>query len=399
MSAREDCRPRRVRNVTALALSGLLTVPGTWPGLPDGARAQAVGPDSPEVVDVFVGRQEGYHTYRIPALTVTGKGTLLAFCEGRKFSYEDQSPTDIVLKRSFDGGRTWKPLQIVVRGDPHAMMDPCPVNDRTTGTIWLMYDRYPKGSPHDPKPPGLGLDSVTVWTTASRDDGVTWSEPVDITPTTKKPAWTQVIHGPGSGIQTRAGRLIVPGNHADNGWGNYLITSDDHGKTWRISDGLAGPGLNESQVVELADGSLMLNMRSTAKKGCRTAAVTKDGGKTWSDPVDVPELPSPRCHGSFIRYTSAREQDENRLLFSNPADRDQRIKMTVRLSYDEGKSWPVAKELYAGSSQYSDLAVLPDSTILCLFERDQLRKLTLWRFSLEWLTVSAVTQNRPPGVT
>jgi sialidase-1 len=346
--------------------------------------------EKPTLTDVFQSGADGYRSYRIPSVIVAPKGTVLAFCEGRKFSAGDQTPTDLVLKRSQDGGKTWLPMQIVVPGVPHAMMDPCPVVDRTTGTIHLAYDRWPDkaGDTVDGKvhrKTGLGLDSVTGWFTTSTDDGTTWSEPRNVTATTKMPEWAGFAHGPGVGIQTRSGRLVVPCNHYHDNRRCFVIYSDDRGRTWQLG-GQVGPLVSECQAVELADGRLMLNMRSYRGKNCRAVAFSSDGGQTWTDFADAPALIEPVCQGSTIRYTAAGPKEKSRLLFCNPADLKKRIKLTVRVSYDEGQTWPVAKTLYEGPSAYSCLTVLPDLSIGCLFERDNYAKITFARFSLDWLT-------------
>src|SRR5204862_5881817 len=143
------------------------------------------------------------------------------------------------------------------------------------------------------------------------------------------------------GIQTRAGRLVIPcdnyvaGTKAKQA---HVIYSDDHGASWKLG-GVLGPDCNECQVVELADGRLMLNMRSYRKSHRRLVALSNDGGLTWSDPADDAALVEPVCQASISRYPG----DRSRILFSNPASM-QREKMTVRLSYDEGRTWPVARE-------------------------------------------------------
>ena len=188
--------------------------------------------DWPRMVDVFVGGQDDYHTYRIPSLITTQKGTLLAICEGRKLRAADESPTNLVIKRSFDGGKTWAPMQVVVDAIPDAAMDSCPILDRATGTVWMVYDRWPAGGKAGGKRnAGLGMDSVTAWVTSSTDDGATWSEPVNITKMVKKPEWRSIIHGPGVGIQTRSGRFVVPCLQL-NEWRSFVIYSDDQGRTW-----------------------------------------------------------------------------------------------------------------------------------------------------------------------
>ncbi|MFA6241193.1 MAG: sialidase family protein [Candidatus Hydrogenedentales bacterium] len=346
----------------------------------------------PPVIEVFANGTGGYPVYRIPALVCAPKGALLAFSEARTGG--DQSPTDMVLRRSVDGGKTWLPMQALVKAVPEAAMDPTPVVDRETGTVLLVYDRWPvtpegheagDNTPH--RVPGLGRDSITTWIMSSSDDGATWSEPVDITATTKKPQWTETIHGPGVGIQTRAGRLVIPCSRTDSvPWWNFAIYSDDHGKTWQLSDNEVGPGVNESQVVELADGTLSLTMRTDVPKGWRLGATSKDGGKTWSDLFDVPELPDTCCQASILRYSWPGQQDgKSRILFANPVKQG-RSEGTVRLSYDEGKTWPVAKLIYKDYFGYSCLTAMPDGTIGCLFETEGCSKIVFQSFSLEWLT-------------
>ena len=378
------------RNPNSLQLlSSLILATAMWAqGAPAPKSQRAETFSEPAHTDVFRAGEEGYHSYRIPSVIVTTKGTLLAFCEGRKESPRDQSPTDMVLKRSLDGGVTWRSMQVVARGGVDATMDPCPVVDRTTGIVWLVYDRWPHGF-QGKSIVGRGPDAVSCWVTHSVDDGVTWTEPVNITSTAKKPHWTGVAHGPGIGVQTRSGRLVIPTNQhlqSHSGTSRCTITySDDHGKTWQLG-GETGPEMGESQIVELADGTLMLNMRSYRGQHCRATATSADGGLTWSAIRDDPELVEPRCQASVIRYTLASERGRNRLLFSNPASRNSRENGTVRLSYDEGQTWPVAKVLVPGNFAYSCLAVLSDQSLGCLYETDTYGRIRFARFTLEWLT-------------
>src|SRR5436305_752105 len=90
--------------------------------------------DEPARVPVFVGRQDGYHTYRIPSVIVTLRGTALAFCEGRKNNRGDAGDIDLVLRRSTDGGKAWGKLQVVWE-DGNTCGNPCPVVDARTGTV------------------------------------------------------------------------------------------------------------------------------------------------------------------------------------------------------------------------------------------------------------------------
>lgn len=359
-------------------------------------------PEPPkDQADVFVSGTDGYHTYRIPAVIVTPKGTVLAFCEGRKNSSSDTGDIDIVLKRSTDGGKTWSKMQVVADHGPHVIGNPCPVVDRTTGTIWMPLTRNRGDEPENLIMKGGTKEPRTVWLTKSTDDGLTWSDPVNISETTRKPHWRWYATGPGVGIQLKTGRMVIPCDYSDHTdpkkhpYGSHVIYSDDSGVTWKLG-GVIADKVNECQVVELADGpgpsgaegSLMMNMRSYAGKNRRAISISKDGGLTWADPVLDDALIEPVCQASFLRYTLAEKHDRNRLLFSNPAS-TARVQMTVRLSYDEGKTWPHSNILWLGPSAYSCLTVLPDLTIGCLYERGDrhpYEKITFARFTLDWLS-------------
>ena len=342
--------------------------------------------------EVFVSGTEGYHTFRIPSAIVSQKGTVLAFSEGRKGSQSDTGDIDLVLKRSLDGGETWKPMQIVAEDGPNTMGNPCPVVDRDTGTIWLLMTHNLGEDRESEIIAQTSKGTRTVWVTKSADDGETWSEPVEVTATTKQPNWTWYATGPGVGIQLRSGRMVIPCDHIvaeTNEFGSHVIYSDDHGETWKLG-GAVGPGVNECQVAELADGSLMLNMRSydTTHANQRAIARSTDGGETWSALSYDSALVEPICQASFLRYTGEPEHDKSRLLFSNPAS-TQREKMTVRMSYDEAETWPVSYVLHFGPAAYSCLTVLADMSIGCLYERGgehAYETITFARFGLATLT-------------
>ncbi len=344
----------------------------------------------PEGTVVFRAGEGGYHTYRIPALIVSRKGTLLAFCEGRKDSRSDTGEINTILRRSFDGGKTWGPVQIVAADGPNTFGNPCPVVERESGTIWLPLTKNLGEDNEGEIKMGTARGTRTVWICKSTDDGATWSRPVEITASTKKKDWAWYATGPGVGIQLKSGRLVVPCDYAQLGtrdYGSHIIYSDDRGATWKIG-GDVFPGTNECQAVELEDGSLMLNMRSSAEQLCRQIATSKDQGLTFSEMRGDKTLVEPVCQASFLRYTTSKDGGRSRLLFSNPASL-RRNMMTVRMSYDEGKTWPVAKLLDPRDAAYSCLTVLPDSEIGLLYEcgeKDSYQTITFARFSLEWLT-------------
>ena len=350
----------------------------------------------PEFTDVFVSGQDGYHTYRIPAIIVTTNGTLLAFCEGRKNSRGDSGDIDLLVKRSMDGGKTWSPPQLIWSDSTNTCGNPAPVVDQATGIVWLLLTWNLGVDKEDQIHYQKARDTRRVFITHSADDGRTWSLPNEITSSVKKPEWGWYATGPVNGIQlTRGahrGRLVIPANHSSlttatqSVTRSHIILSDDHGRTWQIG-GLEDEMTNESTIVELSDGSLLHNMRSYHKKSRRAVATSKDGGMTWS-PVELDEaLIEPVCQASVLRGTWPDNGEKSRILFSNPASA-KREKLTVRVSYDEGATWPVSKEIHTGPAAYSNLAMLPDKSIGCLFERGEkhsYEKITLARFPLNWL--------------
>jgi sialidase-1 len=350
---------------------------------------------APQLSEVFVGGEGGYHTYRIPSAIVTPKGTLLAFAEGRRAGAGDAGDIDLVLRRSHDGGRTWTPLQVIGDNGPNTFGNPCPVVDTRTNTIWLLTTENRGTDREKDITAGTSEGSRTVWVMRSQDEGATWSARVEITASVKAPDWTWYATGPGIGIQTAGGRLIIPANHAEAKTGvhrSHLFFSDDGGKSWTLGASSV-EGTNESQVVELADGRLMLNMRNHPPKpeNFRMVATSADGGRTLSAASPDRALIEPPAQASLLRYSTARSQDRNRLLFANPASKA-RERMTVRLSYDEGQTWPIARVLHEGPAAYSSLVLLPDRTIGVLFERGEgspYERITLGRFSLAWLTGGA----------
>lgn len=382
---------RNLRVAVLLCAAGII---GTGTAL----RAQGLF----EQTELFVGGQDSYNTYRIPSLVCTKSGTVLAFTEGRKEVGQDGGPTDIVLKRSVGnsgkwtppflslkgGGRSlhtvmmWSPLQVVFRSTNRgAWMNPVPVIDQSDGTIYLIANLF--------KQPYKDGDAP-IFLIKSTDEGATWSEPVEITHGTG-------LHeiGPGAGIQLQSGRLVV---QVYDG----ILFSDDHGKSWKFG-GKAPGDWNETQVVELVDGSLLFSRRKSPN---RVFLYSKDDGQSWSQPVPQPDLPDPDCQGSMIRYTREDQgYTRNRILFANPvsgaiaagsegSDPRGRFNVTVRMSYDEGKTWPIEKLMLKGPGAYSSMAVFPDGSVGILFETgtafgafdDYAAKEVFTRFTVDWLT-------------
>ncbi len=348
----------------------------------------------PVQTDLFWQGMGGIHTYRIPAVVTADDGTILAFAEARKISSTDKTPTKLVLRRRLPGQTSWLPVQTVRDDGNHALMDPCAVADRTTGRIWLFHARYPENWDSNNPAAGLGLSSCTVWATWSDDSGASWSAAENITAQVKLESWTHYNLGPGVGIQTTAwpyaGRLIIPCSHGGGTTGNnHIFYSDDHGQSWQIG-GYVNAG-SESQVVELSSGVLLNNIRKGGLYG-RRYSHSYTYGSSWSAVSYDPQLIEPVCQASILRFTKQGVEDRHRILFSNPASGSHRVNMTVRMSYDEGQSWPVAKTLQTGPAGYSCLTVLPDKTIGLLYECGQTSSIEKIRFALfdvAWLTDEA----------
>lgn len=334
-------------------------------------------------VEVFRSGQDGYHTYRIPALIETKRGTLLAFCEGRRSAGGDSGDIDLLLKRSRDGGRTWSAAQVVADMGEDTIGNPAPVVDRKTGDIVLLLTRNPGKVTERQILDGTATGTRTVWLARSSDDGVSWTTPTEITASVKAADWTWYATGPGNGIQMRDGRMVVACDHMVAGSQakhSHVIVSDDGGRSWTLG-GSAGEGTNESAVVELRDRSLLLNMRSYAGKNRRAVAVSRDRGRSWSELKLDEALIEPVCQASLVRV------GKDRLLFSNPAAA-KRERMTVKMSRDEGKTWPVERVVHEGPAAYSSLAALRDGRVGLLYERGEKRAyevITFARFELGWL--------------
>lgn len=342
---------------------------------------------------VFTVKTEGYPRYRIPAIVATTKGTLIAFCEGRTGG--DSGDIDLVCKRSTDGGKTWGKLQVVWNDGKNTCGNPAPVVDRDTGAIWLLMTWNLGADDEKSIMSGKSNDVRHVYVTSSTDDGITWAEPKRISDDVRMPHWRWYATGPGNGIQLvkgdRKGRLIIPCNHSDHSgkghpYRSHVVYSDDHGKTWKLG-GIEEDRTNESAVVELEQGRLLHAMRSYHGKNLRAMAISEDAGASWGNVYLDKALETPVCQASALRYSWSDDKTKgakSRILFSSPMGKS-RDHLTVWLSEDEGKSWPVRKQIHAGGSGYSNLVVQPNQDIGVLYEKDGSKTLTFASFSLSWL--------------
>jgi sialidase-1 len=324
---------------------------------------------------LFESGTDGYNTYRIPALITTKKGTVLAFAEGRKNTSSDTGDIDLVMKRSEDNGKTWSELKVIRDDGLNVCGNPAPVQDRATGNIYLL-STWNLGTDREPDIiKETSRDTRRVFIMVSSDDGKTWSEPEEITSSVKDSNWTWYATGPCHGIQISKGRykgrLIVPCDHIESVTEKYyshIIFSDDNGKTWECGGTTPRDQVNECTVAELSGGRLMLNMRNYDRtQKSRKIAMSDDGGMTWSNIFSDTALVEPICQASLLTCTLPGRRS-GKMLFLNPADENKRQNMTLRLSYDEGNSWPVSRVLHSGPAAYSDLTILKSGDIGCLYE-------------------------------
>ncbi|MFJ8590226.1 exo-alpha-sialidase [Streptomyces sp. NPDC093598] len=329
----------------------------------------------------FRAGQEGYASFRIPAVVATRTGDLLAFCEGRVGSRDDFGNIDVVLKRSSDGGRTWGPLQVAARNGDALAGNPAPVV-LDTGRVLLVHVRNAALATEDAIRRGKvsAADGRRVWVQHSDDEGRTWSAPKEITQETKRPEWRWYATTPGHAIQLSTGRVVVPANHslpptgADNGTegkynGGHCLLSDDGGATWRIgyvdddTDGYINA--NETTAAELPDGRVYFNTRNDSPSpGTRADAHSADGGQTLVKPFrPQAALAAPVCEAAVLQL-----RDPDLLLYSGPADPGFRALMTIRASTDGGTTWRPAYTVDGLPAAYSDLVRIDAGTVGLLYE-------------------------------
>lgn len=322
---------------------------------------------------IFESGEDGYKCYRIPAIVATNKGTLLAFAEARRNNCGDAGDIDLVVKRSLDGGTTWSKMSLVWDDANNTCGNPAPVVDRTTGNV-LLLSTWNLGTDHEKQIiEGTSKDTRRIFVLSSADDGQSWSKPKEITAAVKKPDWTWYATGPCNGIQMRSkkykNRLVIPCDHIEAGTKKYYshsIHSDDGGLTWELGGTTPTDQVNECTVAELPKGILMLNMRNYTSARVRQISTSKDGGATWSVLKGDTTLIEPVCQGSLLWYDH--QGRKSFLAFSNPANQKSRTNMTVRISYNKGKSWKLKKTLYEGPSAYSNLVILPNGNLACFYE-------------------------------
>lgn len=323
---------------------------------------------------IFNQGMSGYECFRIPAIVQAKNGDLLAFAEARKKSCSDTGDIDLVMRRSSDGGKTWSALQLIWDDGENVCGNPAPVVEQESGNIFLLLT-WNLGSDHERDIIALkSKDTRRVFVSRSTDDGMSWETPKDITATTKKENWTWYATGPVHGIQVSEnqkyeGRMIIPCDHIEAETKNYyshVIYSDDKGNTWKLGGSTPQHQVNECSIAELSNGDLMLNMRNYDRESKnRKISTSSDGGMNWSDLENDDVLIEPICQGSLLGNN---KKGDKMLIFSNPASKDSRSNMTLRISEDNGKTWSQKVVIHAGPSAYSDIVWINDSKLGVLFE-------------------------------
>ncbi len=337
----------------------------------------------------------GSKHYRIPAIITANDGSLITVTDKRLDSPLDlPANMDLVVKRSTDNGRTWgAPVYLAGENVSIPFSNPALVLNKRNGEIVCLF------SGNQGFFLSTASDPIRIYQSISRDNGITWSPPKDLTPqiyganatnpVTK--VWQGAFHAPGNFTQLRNGRLmavIAVRETIKRDISDFLIYSDDNAKTWKVSLNRACTNGNEGKVVELDNGKLLMSVRSS---GNRLFNLSNDLGMTWGTPWVQNSITDPSCNGDMIRYTSiSGGYEKNRLLHSIPFSTS-RKNVSVLLSYDEGTTWPMRKSIYSGASAYSSLCILPDGTLGIYYEVGEYDVYDMYfaRFTLTWLSDGA----------
>jgi len=357
-------------------------------------------------ISVFVSGKEGHQTYRIPAIIRLPTGQLLAFCEGRVNGGGDFGNIDIVLKKSNDNGKTWSPLKIIVDNDSLQAGNPAPVVDLLDpqypgGRVFLFYNT---GNNHENEV-RKGNGYKQVWYKTSVDGGNTWSDATDITTMVHrlnkpdinaewnfKEDWRTYANTPGHAIQFAEGRykgrLFIAANHSSGppkehfmDYNAHGFFTDDHGKTFILGESVNIPGSNESMAVELSEEKMMMNSRNQSGNiKARIVSISSDGGATWDTSYFDLNLIDPVNQGSILNV--GKKNGKAIIAFCNAADSQQRIKLTLRISFNEGKTWDKNFLIHKGDpainkdhTAYSDLVKMSKRKIAVLYEKDDYNRI------------------------
>lgn len=355
--------------------------------------------------------------YRIPAITTAEDGTIVTITDKRKNNQGDlPGDIDLLVRRSHDGGKTWdEPIVLAEgKGEGKGFGDAGIVRTDEAGGLLAIFvggQGLWDSTPSDP---------IRTYVSKSNDNGLTWSEPRDITDQifganctdNERKTWRASFCASGSGLKTKNGVLMFVAairHNTTNTLYNHVVYSNDNGETWNVSN-CAMEGGDESKVVELNDGRILMSIRRQGK-GARyynisnnvpskteTVSWTQKNTSSvdsWSDMIE------PNCNGDIVRYTSTIDgYDKDRILHTVPNHSTNRENVTIFLSYDEAKTWGIKKSICKTGSAYSSITILEDGTIGVYTEENyntDAYSTYFINFSLDWLTDGADTYTEPDG--
>ena len=376
------------------------------------AKSWAETPISPFFEKQIILKRTGSGAYAIPKIVVTSNGTAIIVAQDRDGGDWGKRIQPICL-RSADSGKSWTtPFLLIPDNFPdrnNFILKPTGiVVDRCNNRIFVFINRSPL--------PTLDLKIDELWfyrniqktrdlgrawfLVFSDDDGQNWSKPREITQQLiKKPHWQEwsPVH---TGIQLEfgphKGRLVLPvrcycpdEDPSEHNWKyqfNGVLYSDDGGNTW-IPGGRSDSYLGECSIAERLDGSIYSNHRTSkdpARKSERMHNISNDGGVSFT-PCTYAGIPDARCHAGLTALTKS---DGKRVFLLTNVPGPERNHLTIGISENEGKTWKAKKVIESGPSAYSDIVVLPDRTILCVYETGEehsRQHLAVARFNVAWL--------------
>ena len=350
-------------------------------------------------VTVFQSGAEGYKSFRIPAIIKAPDGALLAFAEGRVDGGADFGHVKIVVRRSTDQGKSWGDIEVAASNGGLQAGNPAPVVDYSDpaypkGRIFLFYNTGNVDEGRMRKKEGVR----EIWYVTSTDNGLHWAAPVNITSQTSKidqpdlnpdwnhpEDWRSYANTPGHAMQLKTGqykgRIYIAANHSAGApkadFTDYVAHgyyTDDHGKSFHISQNNPFSGSNESTAAELSGGRVMMNSRDqSGRQMYRIVSISANGGNSWDTAYYDKQLPDPVCEGAILTLNYGKKH--NTLAFSNDASRNGRDSLTLRISFNDGQSWPLQYLIEPKHTAYSDIVAVNKKEVGILYEASGYQKI------------------------